>query len=164
MTLYDLTTEYAELLEKLSDPDYEGYKDDINEKLAVTDADIEDKADAYAKFIKTFEAEANAIKTEEERLYARRKAYENRAQYMKKALEGSMVFLDKKKFKTTLFSFGIQKNAPSLDIATEEFIPAAYYIPQEPKLDKISLLEDMKTGKVSVEGVGIKQTESLRIR
>jgi len=73
-----------------------------------------------------------------------------------------MIVTDKKKFKTEYFSFNIQKNAPSLDIANEDHIPDKYYI-TERKLQKRELLDAVKGG-LEVDGVLLKQSESLRIR
>lgn len=44
-----------------------------------------------------------------------------------------MQLTGKTKFKTELFSFGIQKNPPAVVIDNEEDIPKEYYIPQDPK-------------------------------
>jgi len=163
LTLYDLTAEYKELLDLLSDPEHESFEDDIKDKLAVTESDLEDKADAYAKFIKTLEAQANAIKTEEERLNARRKTLENRVDYMKKSLEDSMVFLDMKKFKTTLFSFNIQKNPPAVNVFDERIVPDEYYKQPAPALSKTLIFDALNKG-VAVPGAELIQRESLRIR
>jgi hypothetical protein len=72
------------------------------------------------------------------------------------------MILDKRKIKTVLFSFAIQKNPPSVQ-ADENLIPADYWIPQAPKLDRRALMEDLKAG-ASVPGAHLIQTESLRIR
>ena len=73
-----------------------------------------------------------------------------------------MIATDKKKFKTEYFSFNIQKNAPSLDITSEINIPNEYYI-TERKLQKKELLDAIKKG-AEIDGVALKQSESLRIR
>ena len=85
--------------------------------------------------------------------------------YIKSNLETFMILVGKKKFKTDLFSFGIQKNAPSLDIIDETKIPEEYFIPQDPKLDRKRLLADIKANPEKAAAyAGLKQTESLRIR
>ena len=68
-----------------------------------------------------------------------------------------------KRIKSELFTFNIQNNPPSLNVEDEMNIPFEYYIPQQPKLDKKELLNAIKNG-LEIEGVSIKQGESLRIR
>ena len=68
----------------------------------------------------------------------------------------------RKKVKTKLFTVSLQKNAPSLEITDEKNIDDSYYI-VERKLNKRELLSDIKEGLI-VDGVELKQTESLRIR
>ena len=72
--------------------------------------EIEEKADGYAKIIKGMQGDIEALKAEENRLVARRKALENRQQALKSNLEANMREMGKTKFKTALFSFNIQKN------------------------------------------------------
>ena len=68
----------------------------------------------------------------------------------------------RKKVKTELFTISIQKNTPALDITSEDNIGDEYY-KVERTLNKKDLLKDIKEGLI-IDGVGIKQTESLRIR
>ena len=95
----------------------------------------------------------------------REKALRNSADNLKKYLETMMLEVDKKKFKTKLFSFNIQKNAPSVKVEVEELLPKKYLIPQPDKVDKKQLLKDLKAGVIEAnENMRLVQTESLRIR
>lgn len=136
--------------------------EDVTDTLESIEFDFEAKAENIAKLMAELTGNAESLKKEEERLYQRRKAIENNANTLKRYLETEMMNTGKTKFKTDLFSFGIQKNPPSLDISTEENIPDKYYV-IERKLQRAELLKDIKTG-VEVEGVELKQTEGLRIR
>lgn len=73
-----------------------------------------------------------------------------------------MVALDKKKFKTTLFSFSIQKNPASLNIIDEDKIPEDYYR-LEKVFNKNDIKEAVKNGLLT-EAAELVQSESLRIR
>lgn len=92
-------------------------------------------------------------------------AAENNIACMKKSLENAMRACNKIKFKTELFSFGIQKNPPSVKFDDEhlELIPIEYLIPQDPKVDKKRILEDLKSG-AKFDWATMEQGESLRIR
>ena len=160
-TLYNLNSNWEFVFNMLQDEDADEQM--IFDTLESIEGEIEDKADNYAKIIKSFESISNGLKVEEERLNKRRKSYENRVLQLKKNLESVMLNTGKTKFKTNLFSFGIQNNPPSVEVENEMMIPKKYYIEQEPKLDKKAILEDLKNG-IEVPGASKKQTESLRIR
>ena len=76
-----------------------------------------------------------------------------------------MKAVGKKKIETDLFTFRIQRNPASvvMDEAYLENIPKEYLIPQEPKLDRAKIREDLKAGK-ELEFAHLVQTESLRIK
>jgi Siphovirus Gp157 len=159
MNLYELKETYKRVQDLIEDGG-EGLSDTLE---SIVEA-IEDKAVNYAKVIKNIDSQITSIKEEEQRLESRRKSLENNVKNLKSALEIAMLDSDMKKIKTPLFSFNIQKNSPSLDIVDTSAIPLAYYVDQEPKLDKRKLLNDIKNNDVFLPGVEIRQSESLRIR
>lgn len=156
MQLYELTEIYL----NLKDMDIE--EEDLNSALENIDDEIETKADNIAKVLRDFDGEIEALKSEEERLAKKRKAIENRQKQLKEYLQNAMLVLDKRKFKTDLFSFNIQRNAPSLKILDESKIPDDYY-KIEKKLNKNDLKEAVKNG-LFEDAAELVQTESLRIR
>lgn len=156
MQLYELTEMYL----NLKDMDIE--EGDLNSALENIDDEIETKADNIAKVLRDFDGDIEALKSEEERLAKKRKAIENRQKHLKEYLQNAMLVLDKRKFKTDLFSFNIQKNAPSLKILDESKIPEDYY-KIERKLNKNDLKEAVKNG-LFEDAAELVQTESLRIR
>lgn len=137
-------------------------KGDLNAALENIDDEIETKADNIAKVLRDFEGDIEALKSEEERLAKKRKAIENRQKQLKEYLQNAMLVLDKRKFKTDLFSFNIQCNAPSLKILDESKIPEDYY-KIERNLNKNALKEAVKNG-LFEDAAELVQTESLRIR
>lgn len=160
MKLYDLAQNYLNLQELLENPEVP--KELILKSLGEVDGEIEEKAENIAKLIKTIDLEVKVIKEEETRLSNNRKAMENKSKALKDYLEGAMMSTGKTKFKGNLFSFNIQKNAPSVDIIDENLIPKEF-IEFEPIVKKKEILAALKNGEV-IEGVRLKQTESLRIR
>ena len=156
-TLYDLSENYLKVLSMIEE-DEEGYLD----TLESIEFEIEEKAEGIAKILKNLVGYQAALKQEEERLYSKRKAFENKAKDLKSYLEEQMFKTGKVKFKTDLFSFGIQKNPASLDVKSEDAIPEEFYI-VERRLSRSALLDAMKKG-LEIDGVSIKQTEGLRIR
>lgn len=164
MTLYQLQEDYRALLELAEDPDVD--PEVLADTMEGIEGAIEDKAEGYAMVMKELEASELAIKNEVDRLNARRLSISNNIRCMKLSLQQAMELTGKTKFKTQLFSFGIQKNPPSvvMDEQYLENIPAQYLIPQDPKIDKQKIKEDLKAG-VDLEGIAhLEQGESLRIR
>lgn len=159
MRLYELT-EAWESVQALIDND-ETQEEQLQAALENIEGAIEEKADGYAKLIYSMKAEAEAIKVEEKRLATKRQSLENRAKWLQKNLEEAMIATGKKKFKTNLFGFNVQKNAPSLDDFDEAIVPEEYWKVTR-SVDRSALLKAVKDGEV--EGIGLKQTESLRIR
>ena len=162
--LYEIAEQYKALEEML----YDGEIDEqvIRDTLEAIDMEFEDKADNYAKLIKGMKADAKTLKEEEERLYARRKALENRATWLMSQLEENMRFTGKTKFKTSLFSVNIQKNGGKQPLEITENladIPMKFLIQQEPVPNKEAIREylaDHVVDWAELKPYG----ESLRIR
>lgn len=160
-SLYELTGDFLSLWEMADDAELD--EDIFFDTLEGIQGAIEDKADGYAKVICSLKAEMDGLKSEIDRLSRKRKAIENNVERITKSLEQSMIATGNTKFKTSLFSFNIQKNPASVSVLSEDKIPSKYWVEQEPKLDKRTILADLKAG-LLVEGCEIVQTEGLRIR
>lgn len=161
MTLYELTEDYMNLLELAEDPDID--EQAFTDTLEGIDGALEDKAEGYAKVIRTLEGDAAACDAESKRLRTKKQTIENNIKRMKSALQMAMEATGKRKFKTPLFSFGIQKNPESVVIDHAGKVPASYWIPQPPELDKKAIKAYLKENE-GVEWAHLEQTESLRIR
>ena len=156
--LYEIKNEFNELLLMA---DEQGLSlDDIKDTMDGIEFEFEEKADSTAKMIKTLIADA-----EKDRLAKRETALRNSADNLKKYLETMMLEVKKKKFKTTLFSFNIQKNPKTVKVEVEELLPKKYLIKQPDKVNRKQLLDDLKAGVLEEnENMRLVQTESLRIR
>lgn len=160
MNLFELTENYVKFFTEFDNADE--ITDEMQEMANNLNVEIEEKCDNYAKMIRNLEADVEAYKNQEKIFNEKRKVAENKVKWLKQNLQASMELQGRKKVKTDLFSFNIQKNAPSLEITDEKNIDDSYYV-IERKLNKRELLSDIKEGLI-IDGVGIKQTESLRIR
>ena len=163
-TIYELTSDYLNLLELAEDPDID--EQAFLDTLESIEGELEDKADNYAKVIRSLEADAAACDAEAKRLRAKKQTIENNVKRMKGALQYAMQTTGKVKFKTPLFSFGIRKNPASVVIDEQyiENIPDRFLIPQEPMVDKMAMKEALKAGE-NLEGIcHLERTESLQIR
>lgn len=161
--LYEIKNEFNELLLMA---DEQGLSlDDIKDTMDGIEFEFEEKADSTAKMIKTLIADADSVKAEKDRLAKRETALRNSADNLKKYLETMMLEVKKKKFKTTLFSFNIQKNPKTVKVEVEELLPKKHLIKQPDKVNRKQLLDDLKAGVLEEnENMRLVQTESLRIR
>ena len=162
MTLYEMTEDYKMLLAMAEDPDADPAV--LKDTMEGIEGAIEEKAEGYAMVMKELETSELALKNEIDRLNARRLTISNNIRCMKLSLQEAMELTGKTKFKTTLFSFGIQKNPPSVVLDVDPgVLPDKYLIPQAPKVDKAKIKEDLKNG-IDIGVAHLEQTESLRIR
>jgi len=164
MTLYELTNDYAELLLMAEDPDTDPQA--FADTLEGIEGALEDKAENYAKVIRTLEGDAAACDAESKRLRNKKQTIENNIKRMKAALQYAMQTTGKVKFKTALFSFGIRKNPPSvvIDAVNVRDFPDIYIIESEPILDKKALKDALKAGEDLSGLCHLEQSESLSIR
>lgn len=149
MRLYELTEQWDVVFNMMED----GETDEqvIFDTLESIEGEIEDKADNYAKIIRNLQANADALKAEEERLYRRRKSAENHIQKLKDTLQANLEFIGKTKFKTDLFSFSVSKNGGKQPLSITENldeIPGKYLIPQPPKVNNDAVRELLKNKEV----------------
>lgn len=159
-TLYELKSEYIQLREMAGDPDIS--PEALRDTMDAINGELEDKADGYAKVIRELEAEEAGLDTEIKRLQARKSAVSGNKGRIKDALESAMRETGKLKFKTALFSFGIQRNPPSVAILSEN-IPLDYLVVPDPQPDKKRILAELKAG-AKFDWAELRQTEALRIR
>ena len=117
MNLYELTNDFLQLQQMLEDPEVDA--DVINDTMEAIEGAIEVKADGYAMIIRNMEGNVTAIKAEMERLQAKKNLLENSIKRLKDNLQQAMILTGKTKFKTDLFSFGIQKNGGALPVIVD---------------------------------------------
>ena len=149
MRLYELTEQWDAVFNMMED----GETDEqvIFDTLESIEGEIEDKADNYAKVIRNLQANGDALKAEEERLYRRRKSAENHIQKLKDTLQANLEFIGRTKFKTDLFSFSVSKNGGKQPLSITENldeIPGKYLIPQPPKVNNDAVRELLKNKEV----------------
>ena len=166
-SLYDLTGDYARFSELMEMEELEPeMQEALEDALNNLGEDIEIKLENYAKIIKNFESDIAGLKAEEDRLNKKRKTLENSIKTMKQRMTEAMISTGKVDIKGELFKFKVQTNPPSvvMDEQYIENVPEKYLIPQEPKLDKKKLAEDLKAG-ADLEGIAhLEASVSVRIR
>jgi hypothetical protein len=159
MKLYEISTNYLQLLDMADSLDAEVFQDTLS---AIEEA-LEDKVENVAKLVRCLEADIKAIKEEEQRLADRRKAVENKISGIKEYLQSQMEVAGLEKVKRPTITVSIQANPPSINILDESLIPSKFIIPQAPKISKKEILTAIKNGE-EVFGVEVAQSRGVRIR
>ena len=142
MNLFEITGQFLQLQEMLEDGECD--EKIFEDTLESLNFDFEEKADNYAKIIRNFESQIEALKAEEKRLKERRSVCERNIKRMKEALENAMKLANKRKFKTDLFSFSIAKNGGALpvivDVKTEDLPDECVIVTEKPDLKALAAL------------------------
>lgn len=159
--LYEITERYNNLLELLDNEEIT--EDVLSSALNDVQDEFNEKALNIVKFIKNLESDVNGLDAEEKRLKAKKMAYKNKIDGLKKYLENGLIVSGFKKLDLGVFNISIAKNPPSLNILDEKLIPKEYLIEQAPKIDNTSIKNAIKEGK-DVAGCELVQKESLRIK
>lgn len=159
-TLYELTAEFQEFLQYASENEFDEESIETTKEMLM--ADIENKADGYGMVIRELEGQTETLKAEIDRLSKRKTVIDNNIKNMKNSLEMAMRALNQPKIKTTLFTFAIQKNPPSLVIPDANLVPEQFLIEQDPKIDTKAIKELLKTQELDF--AYLESKESLRIK
>lgn len=162
--IYEITNDYLQIMAMLEDSDLDPQT--LADTMEGIEGEFEIKAENYAKVMKNLEGDILAIKTEIDRLTAKKKALENNIKNMKSTLQTAMETTGKTKFKTELFSFNIQKNAPSVVIDEQyiENIPDKYLKYKDPEIDKTAIKDAIQKGE-DLDGIAhLEIKNTLRIK
>jgi hypothetical protein len=137
--------------------------------LTQHEAEFERKAEWIALMIREALADAASVKAEEDRvaelLGNRRRAFERRADGLKRYLHDCMTAMSRHKIKGELVSLGIQRNsAPSLTVGVDpQLLPKRFQrVVTSP--DSRALAEAHKAGETLPAGVTAEYGTHLRIR
>jgi hypothetical protein len=155
--IYELTAQAAMLQQLLENEeiDEQTYNDTI-EALEVSE-----KVEAICCVIKNFEAQAQAVKVEKDRLAKRQKTFENRVERLRDSLIYHLQTTNQAKVKTKLFNVALS-SSKSLKVVDETMIPQEYLIPQPDKIDIAGMKKAIKDG-AEIFGVEFEENPSLRI-
>lgn len=141
-TLYDLTSEYLELLAMMEDPDVD--PEVLQDTMDAIGGEIRDKAEAYAVIIGEVTTKAAQIEKEIRRLESWVDSLTGNADRMKDRLMTSMTDLGMKKIETEHFRISVAGNGGKQPLRLTGDVPEEYmYMKPEIDTKKIrAALED----------------------
>jgi hypothetical protein len=164
LTLYEINQDYMQALDIFTDPETDIPLEAAMDTLDGIEGQLQDKAVNVAKFMQNLDATAKAIKEAEQKMAKRRKAIENRAQWIKDYLKNNMQAAGITKIESPWFRLAIQKNPEAVEITDENLLPDEFKTEVvTTKIDKSAIKQVIKDG-VSVPGAILMQGTRLAIR
>ena len=160
LSMNDMTKEWDEVFQELLNP--EANEEAVFDTLEMIEADMDIKADHYARFIGSLAGDALTIDAEIKRLQERKKFILSRRDRLKATLFASMKATGRTSFKTALYSFTIQGNGGNRPVKLLDEVPERWRKPGEPDMGKIR--EALEKGESLPFAVLGDRGESLRIR
>jgi hypothetical protein len=164
LALYQLSANYLKALESLTDPELDLPSKAINDTLESLSGELEDKAVNVAKFLRNMETMAEAIKNAEADMAKRRKALENRIQWLKTYLKDNMENCGLTKIECPYFKLSVQNNPEAVHIVDENAIPDQFKREVITwKIDKAEIRKAIQSGQ-KVAGAHLISSTHLVIR
>lgn len=162
LNMYDMTEEWQSVFEMLLDPEIP--EEAVMDTIEMIEADMDIKADSYAKIMKSMDGDVDKIDKEIKRLQERKASITSRKNWLKSSLENMMRTTGRTKFKTALFSFNIQKNGGNVPVilSPEIPVPDEWLKPGDPDTTKIR--KHLEAGGELPFAMLGDRGESLRIR
>lgn len=157
--LYQIEQQYLELAEQLEDGEF---TEDLEQKLSITQEELQTKAVKYAYVIKDFEYDTEAIDKEIKRLQALKKSKTNALDRMKQAISDAMILFGIEKIETSIMKLSFR--ASKSTIVDESRIPKKYLIKKVTySPDKTAIKKDLESGK-KIKGAELVTNKNLQIK
>ena len=158
MNIYEMTTAATALYDLLTSGEID--EQTFTDTLGAMGAG--EKLESYCKVIRQLEADAEALKTEKDRIYKKQQATENSIARMKTAMCDFMTAQNTKKSAAGIFTVSLSESK-AVNIADESKIPARFLVEQAPKIDKAAIRAELMAGG-EVEGCELKINTGVRIK
>jgi hypothetical protein len=162
MNLFNISKEYFDIINELEELEGE-LTPDLEERLSITEDQLEGKCIDYGWAIKFVSAEVDTITNEIKRLQERKKAKEKTVERLKTNVTGAMRIFEKHKIDSPLISLSLRKSE-AVEIQDENVIPKEYVVEKVTySPDKTAIKKAIKSG-IEVEGAVIVENQNLQIK
>ncbi len=160
MNLYTLTTQAKEISLLLEEGEF---TPEIEQALAITQEQLQEKSLQYTYVIKNLEADSQAIDNEIKRLKAMKEAKDNAIDRMKEAVRNAMLAFGIDKIESSLFKLSLRRSE-SVEVVNIDQLPESLTtVKKTVSADKVKIKEAIKAGQ-NVEGAVIVENFSLQIK
>jgi phage host-nuclease inhibitor protein Gam len=167
-TLYEITRDLVllkdiDVLEPTNGEPEENRLEQLRQALDNLNMKFADKVTNIVKFVKNLEAQRDAVAVEAKRLSDRKKAIDNRIDWLKNYVKTAMQATQSEKIKYALFTIYVGQSQPSVEVLNIDEVDEQF-IKIKKEVDKTKTLEQVKSTGVIPSGVNIVQGTHLVIR
>lgn len=161
-TLYDINEQYLSLLRQVEENGGE-ITPELEEQLAINEADHAAKLDTYGRIIANYAAEASACMDEAKRLAIKAERATKAAQRLKDTILHFLQATDRRKVAAGLWTYTL-RDSKAVEVEDDTAIPAEYWRIKEIRTpDKQNIKAAIEAG-ATVPGARLVTTTSLQIR
>jgi hypothetical protein len=162
LTIYQIEQSYNQLAEELIENGGE-LTPSLEEQLAITEEQLQNKSVAYSFVIKQMDADIDIIDAEIKRLQALKKQREKASEYLKERIKHAMDTFSIEEIKTPLVKINFRKSE-SVEVDDVNQLPASFKVVKvTEQADKAAIKAALKDG-VEVTGCRIETHRNLQIK
>jgi hypothetical protein len=160
MNLYTLTTQAKQIALLLEEGEF---TPELEQALAITQEQLQEKAINYTYVIKNYEADSQAIDNEIKRLKAMKDAKDNAIDRMKEAVRNAMLASGIDKIESPLFKLSLRRSE-SVEVVNIDQLPENLVtVKKTVSADKVKIKEAIKAGQ-NIEGAVVIENFNLQIK
>lgn len=163
--LYEISGEYAALLESIYDNTEDGNGEiapEQSERLAAISGELNGKVDACCRVLRDLEATQKCCKEEADRLANRARAVGKNAEWLKGYVKQCMEAAHVDKIDAGPFRVSIRNSPPSVEVFSLDEVPHEFDMPQERRVALTTIKTRIQAGQ-EVPGARLIQGTHLRI-
>lgn len=157
--LYEINAELERLWEQAVDPETGEVNDDLDAQIEALQMERDQKVEYIALMIKNELSDADAIKTEKDKLAERERVKRNKAARLKAYLEWA---LDGEKFQTPRVNISYRSTS-SVEVVNINKVPPEFLRLKDPEVDKTAVKAALKEGQ-EVPGCELLAKRSMTIK
>ena len=162
LTIYQIEQSYNQLAEELIENGGE-LTPSLEEQLAITEEQLQNKSVAYSFVIKQMDADVDIIDAEIKRLQGLKKQREKASEYLKERIKHAMHTFQIDEIKTPLVKINFRKSE-SVEVDDVNALPSLYKVVKvTEQADKAAIKAAIKDG-VEVTGCRIETHRNLQIK
>jgi hypothetical protein len=160
MNIYTLTTQAKQIALLLEEGEF---TPEIEQALAITQEQLQEKAINYTYVIKNLEADSQAIDNEIKRLKAMKEAKDNAIDRMKEAVRNAMLASGIDKIESSLFKLSLRRSESVEVVSIDQLPENLVTVKKTVSPDKVKIKEAIKSGQ-AVQGAVIIENFNLQIK
>jgi len=162
ISIFNIEQSYNQLAEELMENGGE-LTPSLEEALAITEEQLQNKSVAYSFVIKQMDADVDIIDAEIKRLQALKKQREKASEYLKERIKHAMDTFQIDEIKTPLVKINFRKSE-TVEVDDVNALPAAFKVVKvTEQADKAAIKSAIKDG-VEVTGCRIETHRNLQIK